>query len=122
MNWYLTVLKKYAVFSGRASRQEFWMFTLFDFIFGIVATIINIVLFGRGGFDLLGTLYALVLLIPRLAVGVRRLHDVGKSGWMLLISLIPIIGAIWLLILFVADSNPGENKYGPNPNTPATNS
>jgi uncharacterized membrane protein YhaH (DUF805 family) len=60
-------------------------------------------------------LYLLAVIIPSLAVGVRRLHDVGKSGWMILISLIPIIGAIWLLVLFVTDSNPGENQYGANP-------
>jgi len=118
MNWYLTVLKKYAVFSGRARRKEYWMFFLFNMIFGIVAVILDNV-FGTAiegvGYGLFYFLYALAVLIPWLAVSVRRLHDVGKSGWMLFIVLIPIIGAIWLLVLMATNSNPGENKYGPNP-------
>lgn len=118
MNWYLTVLKKYAVFSGRARRKEYWMFFLFNMIFAIVAIILDNVL-GTAiegmGYGLFYILYGLAVLIPGLAVSVRRLHDVGKSGWILLIALIPIIGVIWLLVLFVTDSNPGENKYGPNP-------
>ncbi len=117
MNWYLTVLKKYAVFSGRARRKEYWMFFLFNMIFGIVAVILDNV-FGTAiegvGYGLFYFLYALAVLIPWLAVSVRRLHDVGKSGWMLFIVLIPIIGAIWLLVLMATNSNPGENKYGPN--------
>ena len=60
-------------------------------------------------------LYSLVVFIPGLAVAVRRLHDVGKSGWFFLIVLIPLVGAIWLLVLFFTDSQPGMNKYGPNP-------
>lgn len=118
MNWYLAVLKKYAVFSGRASRKEYWMFVLFNFIFGIVAMILDNVLqvaIGGSGYGLLYTLYCLAVFIPSLAVSVRRLHDIGKSGWWLLISLIPIIGQIWLLILMLTDSDVGENEYGPNP-------
>jgi uncharacterized membrane protein YhaH (DUF805 family) len=118
MNWYLTVFKKYAVFSGRARRKEYWMFFLFNIIFYIVAVILDYV-FGTAikgvGYGLFNFLYFLAVLIPGLAVFVRRLHDVGKSGWMFFIALIPIIGAIWLLVLMVSDSNPGENKYGPNP-------
>jgi uncharacterized membrane protein YhaH (DUF805 family) len=118
MNWYLEVLKKYAEFSGRARRKEYWMFTLFNSIFLIVAIILDNML-GTAiedvGYGLIYFLYALAVLVPGLAVSVRRLHDVGKSGWMILISLIPIIGAIWLLVLMVTDSNPGENEYGPNP-------
>jgi len=118
MNWYLTVLKKYAVFSGRARRKEYWMFALFNMIFAIVAMILDNILgiaVEGVGYGPIYRLYALAVLIPGLAVSVRRLHDVGKSGWMLLIALIPIIGAIWLLVLMVTDSKPGENKYGPNP-------
>jgi len=118
MNWYLTVLRKYAVFSGRARRKEYWFFILFNTIFAIVAMILDNV-FGIAiegmGYGLFYILYSLAVLIPGLAVSVRRLHDVGKSGWMLLIALIPIIGVIWLLVLMVIDSTPGENKYGPNP-------
>ena len=118
MNWYLKVLKQYADFSGRARRKEYWMFVLFNMIFGIVAMILDnilgIAIEGIGYGPLYG-LYALAVLIPGLAVVVRRLHDVGKSGWMILICLIPLIGAIWLLVLMVTDSNPGENQYGQNP-------
>ncbi|MFZ3073128.1 MAG: DUF805 domain-containing protein [Thermodesulfobacteriota bacterium] len=118
MNWYLTVLKKYAVFSGRARRKEYWMFFLFNILFSILAAILDNV-FGTAiegvGYGLFYILYVLAVFIPGLAVSVRRLHDVGKSGWMFLIVFIPIIGAIWLLVLMVNDSNPGENKYGPNP-------
>jgi len=118
MNWYLKVLKNYAVFSGRARRKEYWMFTLFSIIFYIVAIILDNVL-GTAiedlRYGLFYILYALAVLIPTLAVTVRRLHDVGKKGWMILISLIPLIGSIWLLVLLVTDSNPGENQYGPNP-------
>ena len=118
MNWYLKVLKQYADFSGRARRTEYWMFVLFNMIFAIVAMILDnvlgIAMEGIGYGPLYG-LYALAMLIPGLAVAVRRLHDVGKSGWMILIALIPLIGAIWLLVLMVTDSNPGENEYGQNP-------
>ncbi len=118
MNWYLKVLKQYADFSGRARRKEYWMFVLFNMIFAIVAMILDnvlgIAMEGIGYGPLYG-LYVLAMLIPGLAVAVRRLHDVGKSGWMILIVLIPLIGAIWLLVLMVTDSNPGENQYGQNP-------
>ena len=118
MNWYLKVLKQYADFSGRARRKEYWMFVLFNMIFAIVAAILDnvlgIAMEGTGYGPLYG-IYALAVLIPGLAVAVRRLHDVGKSGWMILIALIPLIGAIWLLVLLVTDSNLGENQYGQNP-------
>ena len=118
MNWYLKVLKQYADFSGRARRKEYWMFALFNMIFAIVAmvldNILGIAIEGVGYGPLYG-LYALAVLIPGLAVAVRRLHDVGKSGWMILIALIPLIGAIWLLVLMVTDSKPEENQYGQNP-------
>ena len=118
MNWYLKVLKQYADFNGRARRKEYWMFVLFNMIFAIVAMILDNILGLTAGelpYGVFYFLYALAVLIPGLAVAVRRLHDVGKSGWMILIALIPLIGAIWLLVLMVTDSNPGENKYGQNP-------
>jgi len=118
MNWYLKVLKQYADFSGRARRKEYWMFALFNVIFIIVAMILdNILGTTTGGlpYGVFYFLYVLAIFIPGLAVSVRRLHDVGKSGWMYLIILIPLIGAIWLFVLMVTDSNPGENNYGPNP-------
>jgi len=113
MNWYLKVLKQYADFSGRARRKEYWMFVLFNVIFAFVAIGIDYMISGRPGF--VYAIYILAILIPSLAVAVRRLHDVGKSGWMYLIVFIPIIGAFWLLYLFVLDSNQGDNQYGPNP-------
>jgi len=118
MKWYLGVLKKYADFGGRARRKEYWMFVLFNIIFVTVAVIIDNILGIANEYTALGPfyyLYILAVLLPSLAVLVRRLHDIGKSGWWFFISLIPFIGAIWLLVLLVTDSQPGENQYGPNP-------
>ena len=117
-NWYLKVLNQYADFNGRARRKEYWMFTLFSSIFIIAAIILDVSL----EITMEGTfygpaylLYVLITFIPTLAVGVRRLHDVGKSGVWLAISFIPLIGTIWLFVLFVSAGNPGENEYGTNP-------
>lgn len=121
MDWYIKVLKNYAVFSGRARRKEYWMFILFNTIFLIAAAILDNIfgttseVFGYGFYGLFYWLYCLAVLIPSWAVLVRRLHDVGKSGWFLLIALIPIIGAIWLFVLLVTDGNAGDNQYGVNP-------
>ena len=111
-------MKQYADFDGRARRTEYWMFVLFNMIFSVVAVVLDnvlgIAMEGIGYGPLYG-LYVLAMIIPSLAVAVRRLHDTGKSGWMLLIALIPIIGSIWLLVLYATDGNPGENEYGSNP-------
>ena len=118
MKWFLKVLKQYADFSGRARRKEYWMFVLFNIIFGVIIMFLGRALgitFKEIGYGPLYLLYSLALLIPGLAVAVRRLHDISKSGWMVLISLIPIVGAIWLIVLLATDSVPGENQYGPNP-------
>ena len=112
MNWYLAVLKKYAEFNGRARRQEYWMFFLYNIIFGLAAGIVDAIL---GTYLVVYTIYSLAVLIPLIAVSVRRLHDTGKSGWLLLIVLIPLIGAIALFVLFLLDSTPEENEYGKNP-------
>ena len=118
MNWYLKALNQYADFNGRARRKEYWMFFLFNMVFEVLASLIDIAA-GTANLDsgsgVFQGIYSLAVLIPGLAVGVRRLHDVGKSGWMLLIALIPIIGAIWLLVLMVTDSKEGTNKWGENP-------
>jgi len=121
MDWYLGVLKKYTEFTGRARRKEYWMFVLFNIIISVVLSIIDRVIGNpEMGLGILGTLYALAVLLPSLAVGVRRLHDTGRSGWWLLIGLIPCIGFIVLIIFTVQDSQPGDNQYGPNPKaTPA---
>ena len=118
MNWYLKVLKNYFNFSGRARRKEYWMFFLFQFIFALVAIVIDNVLglaikdVGYGPFYLL---LVLATLIPGLAVTVRRLHDIGKSGWFILVSFIPLIGGIILLVFAVTGGDYGENEYGPDP-------
>lgn len=118
MNWYIEVLKKYAVFNGRARRKEYWYFYLFYILIYIVLIIIDTVtgLFSvEAGIGLLSGIYSLSLLIPGIAVGVRRLHDTNRSGWWLLIGLIPIIGAIVLIVFLASNSNPEANQYGPNP-------
>jgi uncharacterized membrane protein YhaH (DUF805 family) len=112
MSWYIQVLKKYAVFSGRACRMEFWMFSLFNFIIAFVLFFIEGL---AGGPGVLGNLYGLAVLLPGLGVSVRRLHDTGLSGWWLFIGLIPLIGAIILLIFMVSGSQEGTNKYDPSP-------
>jgi uncharacterized membrane protein YhaH (DUF805 family) len=118
MNWYLAVLKKYAEFKGRARRSEYWYFVLFNVIISIVLAIVDRVIgthSAETGFGVLGGLYALAVLIPGIAVGVRRLHDTNRSGWWLLIGLIPCIGLIVLIVFTVQDSQPGDNQYGANP-------
>ena len=118
MNWYIAVLKKYAVFTGRARRSEYWFFILFNVIISLVLGFIDGFL-GLGdpeaAVGLLSVIYGLAVLMPSIAVGVRRLHDTDRSGWWLLISLIPLIGGIVLLVFFVLDGTPGENRFGPNP-------
>ena len=117
MNWYLEVLKKYAVFGGRARRKEYWYFVLFNTLISIALTFIDGVtgsFSSEAGTGLLGGIYGLAVLIPSIAVGVRRLHDTNRSGWWLLISLIPLIGAIVLIVFLASDSKPEENKYGLN--------
>jgi uncharacterized membrane protein YhaH (DUF805 family) len=118
MNCYLEVLKKYAVFSGRARRKEYWMFFLFNLIITLVLALIDSLtgtFSSQAGLGLLSGLYSLAVLIPSIAVTVRRLHDTGRSGWWILLGLIPVIGGIILLIFMVLDSQPGENQYGPDP-------
>jgi uncharacterized membrane protein YhaH (DUF805 family) len=112
MNWYLEVLKKYAVFSGRARRREYWIFCLFNFIIALVLGFVE-GLIGSPG--IVGGLYSLAVFVPGLAVSVRRLHDTNRSGWWLLIAFVPIIGAIVLLIFMFQDSQPGNNQFGANP-------
>jgi uncharacterized membrane protein YhaH (DUF805 family) len=117
MNWYLEVLKKYAVFSGRARRKEYWMFVLFNFLVTLLLFWLDGGLGTRGaaGYGLLSGLYSLAVLLPGLGVSVRRLHDTGRSGWWLLVGLIPILGVLILLFFMVQDSEPGENQFGANP-------
>jgi len=118
MNWYIEVLKKYAIFNGRARRKEYWYYYLFYMLIYIVLIIIDVVagtFSAEAGMGLLSGIYTIAVLIPSIAVGVRRLHDTNRSGWWLLIGLIPIIGAIVLIVFLASDSKPEENQYGPNP-------
>ena len=119
MNYFIDCLtKKYACFSGRARRQEFWLFVLFNIIASIIINVIAVALVGVTGvtaFAFLGTIYTLAVLIPGFAVLFRRLHDTGRSGWWWLIGFIPLIGIIVLIVFCCLDSQPGENQYGPNP-------
>lgn len=117
MNWYLLALKKYAQFSGRSRRKEYWMFVLFNILIAIVLGIVDGMLgfTTQSGIGVLGLIYSLAILVPGIAVGVRRLHDTSRSGWWMLIGLVPLIGAVVLIVFFVMDSTPGDNEYGPNP-------
>lgn len=118
MNWFMTALRKYAVFSGRSRRREYWFFALFSWLISIGLVIIDLfagTLSAEAGIGLFSGLFGLAMIIPSLAVSVRRLHDIGKSGWWLLIGFIPIIGAIVLIVFACLDSQPGANAYGPNP-------
>jgi uncharacterized membrane protein YhaH (DUF805 family) len=113
MNWYLAVLKKYAVFNGRARRKEYWMFFLFNLIIGFILGFVEGLV--HKGFGILGAVYSLLVFLPGLGVAIRRLHDTGRSGWWLLLGLIPLLGMIVLLIFMLIGSDPAENNYGPNP-------
>lgn len=118
MKYFLYCLQHYADFTGRARRSEYWYFVLFNFIvsiliglsLGVIAGLLNV-----PALVYLAYLWSLAVFIPSLAVSVRRLHDIGRSGWWLLLSLIPLIGAIILIIWHCTDSQPGTNQYGPNP-------
>ncbi|MGI5456824.1 DUF805 domain-containing protein [Streptomyces sp. CA-249302] len=114
MSWFIEALKKYAVFSGRSRRKEYWNFALFVGIIYVVLMVLALATKTAALFALVGIFY-LAILIPSLAVGVRRLHDTGRSGWWLLFGIVPIAGPITLLVFTVSDSQPGANEYGPNP-------
>ena len=117
MNWYLMVWKKFAQFSGRSRRKEYWMFTLFNLLICLALFILGLVFRDNALgsiFTGLYFIYALAAFIPSLAVCVRRLHDTGRSGWWFLIVIVPIV-SIALLVFMCLDSVPGTNEYGPNP-------
>jgi uncharacterized membrane protein YhaH (DUF805 family) len=119
MDWYLDILKnKYAMFGGRARRKEYWYFVLFNLLASIALGVIDGITgtySEDAGLGLLGGIYALAVFIPSIAVAMRRLHDTGRSGWWLLLALIPILGFLVLLVFMLLDSEPGDNQYGPNP-------
>ncbi|SDB83172.1 Uncharacterized membrane protein YhaH, DUF805 family [Pelagirhabdus alkalitolerans] len=105
MQWYLQALQNYANFEGRARRMEYWMFALIN---AVVALII-------GSIPFIGPIYGLLIIVPTISVTVRRLHDIGRSGWWFFINFVPIVGSLILLIMTVLDSQPGTNEYGVNP-------
>jgi uncharacterized membrane protein YhaH (DUF805 family) len=120
IDWAKRPLQKYADFSGRAPRPEYWWFVLAQIVVLLIAMMLDSMLgsdIGDSGYGLIYIIVALGLLLPALAVGVRRLHDTGRSGWWLLIALIPIIGAIILIIFLASEGNQGDNEYGPPPAT-----
>jgi uncharacterized membrane protein YhaH (DUF805 family) len=114
MSWFLEALKKYAEFSGRSRRKEYWMYSLFVGIIYVVLMLLAVATKQSAVFILVA-IFWLGILVPSLAVGVRRLHDTGRSGWWLLFGIVPIAGPITLLVFSVMDSQPGANQYGPNP-------
>jgi uncharacterized membrane protein YhaH (DUF805 family) len=116
-DWYLKVVRdNYANFSGRARRSEYWYFALFNFVFSSILQLIDYVI----GLDvgILGGIYSLAVLVPSLAVAVRRLHDTGKSGWYILLIFFVCIGWIWLFVLFCTEGDNGPNEYGQDPKNP----
>jgi len=110
MEHFLDAFKKYADFSGRATRQQYWMFVLFYLIIYIALSVIDAVL----QVFVLGLIFSLALFIPSISIAARRLHDTGRTGWWQLIYLIPLIGVIVMIVFLVQDSH-DENQYGPNP-------
>ena len=119
MEWMTLPLKRYAEFSGRSRRKEYWMFTLLLIIVNVVITIVEATLgldASIGGlYGPLSLLVLLAIIVPSIAVGVRRLHDTNRSGWWMLIALLPIVGGLVLLIFFVLEGTKGPNEYGPDP-------
>ena len=123
----MVCLRKYAVFTGRARRKEFWTFTLVNAAILLVLLVIDLIIGGTNDNGagapspttalilLIMCLFYLAIFVPSLAVQVRRLHDIGKSGWWWFIQFVPVIGAIWILVLFCLESQPGPNQWGPNP-------
>ena len=112
MKWYLTALKKYAIFNGRSRRTEYWMFVLLNFLImlGLCALLINEII----GLNLI-YVFAAVIFIPSLSVTVRRLHDTNRSAWWLLLPVIPVLGELVFLVFMVLEGKPERNRFGPDP-------
>ena len=120
VDWAKRPLQKYAEFTGRASRPEYWWFVLAQIVVMLVAMFLDSMLgtdFGGTGYGLIYLVVALGLLVPAIAVGIRRLHDTDRSGWWLLIALIPFIGVIILIVFLASEGNKGDNQYGAPPAT-----
>lgn len=123
MEWYAKVINQYTDFKGRARRKEYWMFILINAIFVLLISLTEVLIRGKSIFDAgisgitlaLLLFYGLFTLLPSIAVSIRRLHDSGRSGWWYLITVIPYVGIFVFVYFMVLDSEPDENKYGPNP-------
>lgn len=113
MEYYISAFRKYAMFTGRARRAEYCYFLLFNFLVSFVLGFISGLI--SDGLVFLGAAYFLIAIIPTLAVSVRRLHDIGKSGWFLLLMFIPLINIILVVLILAKDGDIGDNKYGSNP-------
>ena len=111
MHWYQEALRKYADFSTRSRRMEYWMFLVVNLVIGVVLGAIG----GMTGMRWISIVYSIFVFVPGLAVSVRRLHDTGRSGWWLLLVCIPILGWLVLLFFYVQEGQPGDNEYGSNP-------
>jgi uncharacterized membrane protein YhaH (DUF805 family) len=116
IQWYLSPWKRFVLFEGRAGRPEFWWFALGQFIINLALLVVSIPV---DVVVLLWYLFALAALLPSIAVTARRLHDIGQTGWLQLIGLIPLVGQVVLLVLCAMASKPGPNQYGPEPLPPA---
>ena len=112
MEWYTGVFKKYATFSGRARRKEYWTFYLYNIIVTVLLSLLASLI---DFFSMLTAIYGLVIIVPSIAVAVRRLHDIGKPGVWYCLAFIPCIGTIWLIILLATEGETGDNMYGPDP-------
>ncbi len=119
MEWATLPLKRYAEFTGRSRRKEYWMFFLLILVVAVVLSLVEGMV-GLGGmiggvYGPLTTLFLLATLVPSIAVGIRRLHDTNRSGWWILIALVPFVGGIILLVFYVLEGTRGPNEYGPDP-------
>jgi len=117
MNWFLMAMRKYANFSGRSQRAEYWWFFLVYFLLMILAVFIDVALgltMGESGVGVLTLMLILLFFIPVISVGVRRLHDIGRSGWWMLLMIVPF-GSLVLMVMAMLDSKPETNKWGPSP-------
>ena len=118
MNWYLQAIRKYTVFSGRSRRSEYWYFVLFNTLIIVALTVVDVAtgMYSiKGEVGLLSGIYSLAVFIPSFAVTVRRLHDTDRSGWWVLLAVVPIVGVIVLIVFFATDGTPGANRFGEKP-------
>ena len=114
MHWYFEVLQKYTLFTGRARRSEFWYFVLINVLIGFALGMLDALIRKLTGFGPFGTIYGLAVLVPSIAVSIRRLHDTDRSGWWLLLGVVPLVGLV-LIVFLVEDGKASTNRYGQNP-------